>query len=81
MEIKWLNPDAKFDRLVLAGDIGGTNTNLGLVGYQGGKFTLILETSKSLSARRLRLRPNPAPTSSPATCASVPRALSQTTSA
>ena len=30
MEIKWLNPDAKFDRLVLAGDIGGTNTNLGL---------------------------------------------------
>ena len=30
MEIKWLNPDAQFDRLVLAGDIGGTNTNLGL---------------------------------------------------
>ena len=45
MEIKWLNPDAKFERLVLAGDIGGTNTNLGLVGYQGGKFTLILETA------------------------------------
>ena len=44
MEIKWLNPDAKFDRLVLAGDIGGTNTNLGLVGYKDGKFTLILET-------------------------------------
>ena len=41
---KWLNPDAKFDRLVLAGDIGGTNTNLGLVGYKDGKFTLILET-------------------------------------
>ena len=39
MEIKWLNPDAKFDRLVLAGDIGGTNTNLGLVGYKDGKFT------------------------------------------
>ena len=44
MEVKWLNPDAKFDRLVLAGDIGGTNTNLGLVGYKDGKFTLILET-------------------------------------
>ena len=44
MEIKWLNPDAKFDRLVLAGDIGGTNTNLGMVGYKDGKFTLILET-------------------------------------
>ena len=44
MEIKWRNPDAKFDRLVLAGDIGGTNSNLGLVGYKDGKFTLILET-------------------------------------
>lgn len=43
MEIKWRNPDASFDRLVLAGDIGGTNTNLGIVGYQGGKFTIILE--------------------------------------
>lgn len=52
MEIKWLNPEAKFDTLVLAGDIGGTNTNLGLVGYSGGKFTLILETvcpSKSIA--------------------------------
>lgn len=44
MDIKWSNPEAEFDRLVLAGDIGGTNTNLGLVGYKGGKFTLILET-------------------------------------
>ena len=44
MEIKWLNPDSPFDRLILAGDIGGTNTNLGLVGYKKGKFTLILET-------------------------------------
>ncbi len=44
MNIKWLNPDVAFDRLVLAGDIGGTNTNLGLVGCKNGKFTLILET-------------------------------------
>ena len=44
MEIKWLNPDASFDRLVLVGDVGGTNTNLGLVGVKAGKFTLILET-------------------------------------
>ena len=43
MEIKWRSPDASFDRLVLAGDIGGTNTNLGIVGYQDGKFTIILE--------------------------------------
>jgi glucokinase len=52
MEIKWLNPDASFDRLVLAGDIGGTNANLGLVGYKAGKFTLILAVdypSSSLS--------------------------------
>lgn len=44
MDIRWLAPDASFDKLILAGDIGGTNTNLGLVGYKGGKFTLILET-------------------------------------
>jgi len=43
MEIKWKNPDAVFDRLVLAGDIGGTNTNLGLVGIKDGKFTIVLE--------------------------------------
>lgn len=43
MEIKWKNPDASFDRLVLAGDIGGTNTNLGLVGIKDGKFSIILE--------------------------------------
>ena len=50
MEIKWLNPDAKFDRLVLAGDIGGTNTNLGLVGYKDGKFTLIDRKSTRLNS-------------------------------
>lgn len=43
MEMKWLNPDEQFDELVLAGDIGGTNTNLGLVGIKAGKFSLILE--------------------------------------
>jgi glucokinase len=43
MEIKWHNPEAAFDRLVLAGDIGGTNTNLGLVSLKNGKFTIILE--------------------------------------
>ncbi len=44
MKIIWHNPDAKFDELLLAGDIGGTNTNLGLVGFKAGKFTLVLET-------------------------------------
>jgi glucokinase len=41
--VKWLNPDAAFNRLVLAGDIGGTNTNLALVGITGSKFTIIVE--------------------------------------
>jgi glucokinase len=43
MKLKWLNKDAGFDRLVLAGDIGGTNTNLALVGIKEGKFTIIVE--------------------------------------
>ena len=42
-QIKWLNKDAAFDRLVLAGDIGGTNTNLALVGQKNGKLTIIVE--------------------------------------
>jgi len=41
--IKWLNKDAAFDRLVLAGDIGGTNTNLALVGEKSGKLTIVVE--------------------------------------
>ena len=90
MEIKWLNPDAKFDRLVLAGDIGGTNTNLGLVGYKDGKFTLILKTvcpSQCIegltprSAKRSRLPPKTTLRSSRPTFASVPQGLWQTTSA
>jgi len=43
MKLKWLNKDASFDRLVLAGDIGGTNTNLALVGKKGEKFTIVVE--------------------------------------
>jgi len=42
-QIKWLNKDAAFDRLVLAGDIGGTNTNLALVGEKSGKLTIVVE--------------------------------------
>lgn len=44
MEILWHNPDAPFESLVLAGDIGGTNTNLALVGRAGGRLVLVLET-------------------------------------
>jgi len=43
MKLKWLNKEASFDRLVLAGDIGGTNTNLALVGKKGEKFTIVVE--------------------------------------
>jgi glucokinase len=43
MKLKWHNKDAAFSRLVLAGDIGGTNTNLALVGLQNEKFTIVVE--------------------------------------
>jgi glucokinase len=43
MKLKWLNRDADFDRLVLAGDIGGTNTNLALVGVKNAKFIIVVE--------------------------------------
>ena len=43
MELKWMNPDAEFERLVLAIDVGGTNTNIGLVAYKEGKFTLVMK--------------------------------------
>lgn len=43
MELKWCNPDAEFERLVLAIDVGGTNTNIGLVAYKEGKFTLVMK--------------------------------------
>ena len=81
MEIKWLNPDAKFDRLVLAGDIGGTNTNLGLVGYKDGKFTLILETVCPSQCIEGLVPPKATLRSSRLTFASAPQALSPTTSA
>lgn len=43
MELKWMNPDAEFERLVLAIDVGGTNTNIGLVACKEGKFTLVMK--------------------------------------
>jgi glucokinase len=43
MEMKWLSSDFNQDQYILAGDIGGTNTNLAVVGVKNGKFTIILE--------------------------------------
>ena len=43
METNWLSSDFKQDRIILAGDIGGTNTTLALVGEKKSKYTLILK--------------------------------------
>jgi glucokinase len=43
METSWLSSDFNQDKLILAGDIGGTNTNLAIVGEKAGKFTIILK--------------------------------------
>lgn len=43
MEMNWFSSDFKHDQYILAGDIGGTNTNLAIVGVTKGKFTIILE--------------------------------------
>jgi glucokinase len=43
MEVKWLSNDFSHDRIIIAGDVGGTNANLAIVGEKKGKFTIILE--------------------------------------
>ena len=43
METNWLSSDFKQDRVILAGDIGGTNTTLAVVGKNKSKYTLILK--------------------------------------
>lgn len=44
MEFKWLSEDFTQDRIILAGDIGGTNSNLALVGLKNGHFTILMES-------------------------------------
>lgn len=44
MKTKWFRDlDKKYRKLILVGDVGGTNTNLGLAGAYEGKIDLILE--------------------------------------
>jgi glucokinase len=43
MEVKWLSEDFAQDRVIVACDIGGTNTNLALVGQKKGSFTILVE--------------------------------------
>lgn len=43
MKAIWYTKDHSFDYYILAGDIGGTNTNLAIVGKRNGGFNLVLE--------------------------------------
>ncbi|WP_309400246.1 glucokinase [Cerasicoccus maritimus] len=43
MRTTWHSNETKFNRYLLAGDIGGTNSNLALVGESDGKFTVLVE--------------------------------------
>lgn len=44
MKINWFKDSVQnFERLIIVGDVGGTNTNLGLAGVKAGKISLLLE--------------------------------------
>lgn len=43
MRSTWHSTETDFNRLLLAGDIGGTNSNLALVGERDGQYALLLE--------------------------------------
>ncbi|MGE5671899.1 MAG: glucokinase [Fibrobacterota bacterium] len=49
MQIKWINPDCQFENIILAGDVGGTNTNLAIVAQKGNTFSVIIEVIFSSS--------------------------------
>ncbi len=54
MDIKLLNNDFDSEQIILAGDIGGTNTNLALVGRKKDKFTILMKSnSKSQLVKSL----------------------------
>jgi glucokinase len=40
---QWYQTGSTWDRYILAGDVGGTNTNLGLVGASNGRLELLFE--------------------------------------
>ncbi len=44
METKWFSTNTNYSTLILAGDIGGTNTNLAMVSEKNGKFTILMES-------------------------------------
>lgn len=47
MRITWHSKRSDYDSIILAGDIGGTNTNLALVGAHSQGFELIVEWNES----------------------------------
>jgi glucokinase len=44
MTVEWLSNEIHHDLLILAGDVGGTNTSLALVGTTEGRYTIIAKT-------------------------------------
>lgn len=45
MATRWLTEDYSYERVILAGDIGGTNANIALAGQTGKKFTIIVKST------------------------------------
>ncbi|MBN1685063.1 MAG: glucokinase [Spirochaetales bacterium] len=43
MEVKWIDAGKSWDDYILSGDIGGTNTNIALVGRTGRTYRIILK--------------------------------------
>jgi glucokinase len=43
VETKWMTENCSYDRIILAGDVGGTNTNIAFLGNTGKDFTIIME--------------------------------------
>lgn len=43
MEVHWMQTRGKWDEYILSGDIGGTNTNIAIVGRTGEEYRIILK--------------------------------------
>jgi glucokinase len=43
MKAEWLSENYSYEQIILAGDVGGTNANVALVGRNGGDFTIIIK--------------------------------------
>jgi len=43
MEMTWIEPEAPYDELILAGDAGGTNTTISIVGRKGKTYRIMVK--------------------------------------